>query len=167
MLIILSGLPGSGKTTLAKTLATHLKAIHLRIDTIEQTIKDNHPEITDIKGTGYHIAYAIAKDNLTLGQTVIADSVNPIEITRTAWRNIATETNTPYIEVEITCSDKTEHQHRVESRTSDIKNLTPPTWQDVLDRDYEPWKTPNITIDTAKKTIEAATQELINKLSNH
>ncbi|MFP5386577.1 MAG: AAA family ATPase [Bacteriovoracia bacterium] len=39
-LIIFSGLPGSGKSTLASLLATHLKATYLRIDTLEQGLKD-------------------------------------------------------------------------------------------------------------------------------
>jgi len=41
MLVILGGLPGSGKTTLAKELAKHLKAVHVRIDSIEQAIKES------------------------------------------------------------------------------------------------------------------------------
>lgn len=38
MLIIFSGLPGSGKSTIAQALAKQLNAFYLRIDTIEQAI---------------------------------------------------------------------------------------------------------------------------------
>jgi len=38
MLIILSGLPGAGKTSVARELARRLKAVHLRIDTIEDAL---------------------------------------------------------------------------------------------------------------------------------
>ncbi len=37
MLIIFSGLPGSGKSTIARTLSERLNAVYLRVDTIEQT----------------------------------------------------------------------------------------------------------------------------------
>ncbi|PWK92360.1 AAA family ATPase [Fulvimonas soli] len=39
LLIVLAGLPGGGKTTLARALAARLGATHLRIDTIEQTLR--------------------------------------------------------------------------------------------------------------------------------
>lgn len=42
------------------------------------------------------------------GQTVIAGSVNPIEITRTTFRNVATEAGGSFIEVEVVCSDVTD-----------------------------------------------------------
>lgn len=38
---------------------------------------------------GYRVAYALADDNLRLGRTVIADSVNPIGLTRDAWLSVA------------------------------------------------------------------------------
>lgn len=40
MLYIFAGLPGSGKSTLAKKLAQKLGATYLRIDTIEQGLRD-------------------------------------------------------------------------------------------------------------------------------
>src|SRR5262245_1676419 len=88
MLIIFSGLPGTGKSTLARMLAGGLGAFYLRIDTIERAIADAdqaHP----VGEAGYRFAYSLAEENLRLGATVIADCVNPLEITRSAWRNSA------------------------------------------------------------------------------
>lgn len=36
MLIVMSGLPATGKTTISRALASQINAVHLRIDTIEQ-----------------------------------------------------------------------------------------------------------------------------------
>ena len=102
MLIIFGGLPGTGKTTISKEVAKRLKAVYLRVDTIEQTLKnlEGYPDSLIIGSEGYLLSYAIAKENLALGLDVVADSVNPITITRHDWRKIAKETNTIFVEIE-------------------------------------------------------------------
>src|SRR5688500_14775715 len=130
MLVILSGLPGVGKTTVASALARAAGAVHLRIDSIEQTLRDAGWRV---EAEGYAVAHAIAGDNLRLGRTVIADCVNPWPLTRAAWRDVADRANVRALDVEIVCSDRDEHRKRVESRVADIPNHVVPTWQDVLD----------------------------------
>jgi predicted kinase len=39
-LIVFGGLPGTGKTALARMLAVRLQAVYLRIDTIEQALRN-------------------------------------------------------------------------------------------------------------------------------
>jgi len=39
MLIIFSGLPGCGKSTVAKIVTQRLGAVYLRVDTVEQAIR--------------------------------------------------------------------------------------------------------------------------------
>ena len=149
MLVIFSGLPGTGKTKIARALAKEIGAVHLRIDTIEQALRDKGLTVVD---EGYRIAYAVAEDNLRLGLTVIADSVNPIQLTREAWRAVAKRTCAPFIDIEVTCSDKSEHRRRVEQRQADIAGHNLPTWIDVEAREYEPWDRDRVVIDTATAT---------------
>jgi len=40
LLVVLSGLPGVGKTTVARDLAVASGAVHLRIDSIEQALRN-------------------------------------------------------------------------------------------------------------------------------
>ncbi len=158
MLYIFSGLPATGKSELSKYLANKVGAVYLRIDSIEQSLKNNGLEIAE--GQGYEIAYKIALDNLKLGLSVVADSVNPLPITREAWRNVANKADSPYCEIEIICSDKEEHKRRVESRISDVEGLQLPTWKDVINRDYKTWTRQRIIIDTANKSITESQNEL-------
>lgn len=162
LLYIFSGLPGTGKSVLAKFVSKNFGAVFIRIDTIEQTLRENG--IKEVEERGYEIAYNIATDNLTQGLSVVADSVNPLEITRKAWRKVATNTDTKFCEIEIICSDKQEHKQRIESRTSDINGLSLPTWDDVINRNYEPWTKDRIVIDTAEKSIAESQTELVQRL---
>ncbi|UYZ82920.1 AAA family ATPase [Entomomonas sp. E2T0] len=156
MLIIFGGLPATGKTTIAQTLAKQIKATYLRADTIEQTLALTGKIPKDMEDMGYRIGYSLATENLKLGNVVIADSVNPFNITREAWRNAAQSATSKYLEIEIICSDKTIHQQRAETRITDIANFTLPTWQKISDRYYEPWITKQLTIDTTTTSVQQA-----------
>src|SRR5260370_30090301 len=98
MLIALAGLPGTGKTSIARELAKQLRATYLRVDTIEQALRSSGTLATDITAEGYVVAYRVAEENLSLGHIVIADSVNPIEITRDAWLGVAVQSNVSGVE---------------------------------------------------------------------
>ena len=161
MLLILGGLPGVGKTSIATGLARDIKAVHLRIDSIEQALRNANVTISGPEG--YIVAYAVAEDNLRLGRTVVADSVNPVEITRAAWREVAQRAGKRCIEIEIVCSDQAERRRRVESRVADIAGRQLPTWQQARDREYEPWQA-GIVIDTAGQHIGASVSDLRERL---
>lgn len=156
MLIVFGGLPGTGKTTVAHGLAENLEGVYLRIDTIEQAMRNAGVLRGDVGTAGYDIATALADTNLALGNTVIADSVNPVEASRRAWRDVAIRTAVPLFEIEFICSDRTEHRHRVETRKSDIAGLTPPTWESVLSHEYTPRNDPRLVVDTARLSYEEA-----------
>ena len=150
MLIVFGGLPGVGKTVIARELARQIEAVYVRIDSIEQALRESGAVKDSLNDAGYRVGYAIAGDNLRLGRTVVADSVNPLNLTRDAWVEVAKKAGTRAIEVEITCSDPTEHRRRVESRVSDVPGLRLPTWKEVGSREYHLWDRERVVIDTAE-----------------
>lgn len=158
MLIIFAGLPGTGKTTVARELARQIGAVHLRIDTVEQAIRNSGLLSQSINDVGYRVAYAVAEDNLRIGRTVVADSVNPINLTRDAWVAVANAARVPFIEVEVKCLDRDEHRRRVRERIIDVPGLNPPTWEDVASREYHAWNREHLVVDTTVQTVAQSVQ---------
>jgi len=159
-LIIFGGLPATGKTTIARDLARQLGATYLRIDTIEQALRDSAMMSQPINDEGYRVAYAVAEYNLRLGRTVIADSVNPIQLSRDAWIDVAHRAHARAVEVEVICSDPQLHRQRVETRSVDIRGLSLPSWEKVISREYEPWEREHIVIDTAGRSVVESIEQL-------
>jgi predicted kinase len=157
LLIVFGGLPATGKTTLARGLARRLAATHLRIDTIEQSLKAAGLAVGP---TGYVIANTLAADNLMLGRAVVADCVNPVLASRNGWRETALRCSARLVEVEIICSDLAEHRRRVEGRVADIEGLIQPSWDQIMSKLYEPWDREHFVLDTAGTSIDGLVDEL-------
>lgn len=145
-------MPGVGKSTLSQYIARDRQCAYLRIDTIEHALRQTGSLVTGSEG--YVVAYGLTENNLRLGSSVVADSVNPLQITRIAWREVALRASVPIVEIEIICSDITEHQYRAESRFTDMPGFKLPTWDTIVNRRYELWDTEHIVIDTAGQTVE-------------
>lgn len=167
MLIVFGGLPGTGKTTLARLAVREYRAVYLRIDAIEQALRSSGALAGEVGGAGYLVAYALAEANLRLGHVVVAESVNPLAITREAWRRAAADTQSRIVEIETICSDPAEHRRRVETRSVDVAGLVLPTWEAVQRRDYETWDRPRLVLDTAGRSIDETYTELRSRLESH
>lgn len=162
-LVVISGLPATGKSTIARVLAQHHKIPYVRIDTIEQSLIRSG--IADVSGTaGYITGYALAAEQLRLGLSVVVECVNPVEATRNAWSATALHNSARLLSVEVICSDPDEHRRRAERRVVDIPDLVLPTWQEILDRDYEPWTTERLVLDTAIMNSESAVRRITARM---
>ena len=162
MLYIFGGLPGTGKSELSKYLAKRIGAVYLRIDTIEQAMKNSG--IEELYDEGYQVAFSLASDNLRQGMAVVADATNPVEISRETWREVAVSAGVAYCEIEIVCTDLDEHKRRVETRDPGVDSLKLPSWNDVIEREYHIWTTQRIVIDTAGKQPQESKLELMHAL---
>jgi predicted kinase len=151
-LIEFGGLPGTGKSTLARQLAAHTGAILLRIDEIEAAMRRNGltPQQTGI--TAYSVAHDVAASHLQRGLTVIADAVNPVIEARNGWRDLANACSARHVVIETECPDHAEHQRRINSRTSDLPGWTYPTWDQVRQQanEYQPRTDERLILDTTR-----------------
>jgi len=163
-LIVLAGLPGVGKTTLARAVARRSGAAHVRVDTIEQAMVRSGVE--DPGTAGYVVAYAIAADNLRLGLSVVSDSVNPVAASRRAWAAVGEQHAVGFRFVEVICSDEAEHRKRLQSRKPDIPGHRLPTWDAVRAMRYEPMEVAALLIDSARMSVDEAVQRILDEACN-
>jgi predicted kinase len=158
VLIVLSGLPGSGKTSLARALVAAAHAVHVRLDTVEQALVDAGAATHPVGPVGHHVARAVAGDLLRQGHLVVADGVNPLPVTRELWWDVARSAGTPWLDVEVVCGDPELHRRRVEARVADIPGHPEPTWADVERLEFTPWTTDDgrVRVDLAELSPAAA-----------
>ena len=159
VLISIGGLPATGKTAIARLVASRRRAAYLRVDTVEAAIAKSEGvhEVSNAweSPPGYLVGGAVAADQLHVGLDVVVESVNAFDITRDGWRDVAQKQGARLLEVEIVCSDAGEHRRRAEQREIDIPGITFPTWEEIVDRDYRRWSRDHLTIDTAVVGAEA------------
>jgi len=164
LLIVLGGLPGSGKTTLARGLAIALGASHVRIDTIEQALLRSSLRPARAAEAGYGIGMAVATDDLRVGRVVVADAVNAVYEARAGW--LAAAEGAACVEVWLTCSDAGEHRARIESRDADIPGHRQPTWADTTGIEVDPWPGAHL-VDTAGRAPSDVLAEVLAIVEQH
>lgn len=161
-LVVLSGLPGSGKTLLARALGIALDAVVLSVDSVEKSIRRAGVNPAEPIGlAAYSVTQGLADDELALGHTVVADAVNQAPEARQVWQALARHHGAALRVVEVVCGDPTEHRRRVEERASTEKSMPPMRWQRVceLAESYRPWPAPTLTVDSTtdlRKLVRSA-----------
>lgn len=140
MLLVLSGLPGTGKTTLSRPLAARLGAALVRVDAIETALLRTGTTTPEGLGpAGYVVAHEVAAACLAVGTPVVVDAVNPAPQARAGWVGLAERAGVRLVVVEVHLPDEAEHRRRVEARRPDLEGQRVPTWDEVAARDYVLW----------------------------
>ena len=161
ILIVVGGLPATGKSTVASALVRRTGFTFVRVDRIEQAIIGSAELRPPLGPVGYAVAYDVAGEQLRHGVSVVAECVNPLTVTRDAWRRVAAGHGARLVEVELICTNLAAHRERVRTREVDIPGLKLPDWQQIASREYEPWDRDHLVIDTATRTPAAAVAAIL------
>ncbi|WP_405230126.1 AAA family ATPase [Lentisalinibacter sediminis] len=167
-LLSLAGKAGTGKTTIAKALCSRLGAVYVGVDGIEMSLRQFGSATGEPVITGYSVGFYIALVNLSLGNAVVADSLNPNGLTRRLWHHAAASTNSRFIGVEVHCSDEQLHQERIVRRCR--KLASGPSldeglvWQRASTGSYQAWSTAEARIDTATGGPDDSVRTLLTLL---
>lgn len=159
-LIVFSGLPGTGKTTLAESIGRQLGIPVFAKDWLEAVLLQNSLQPTSDEKTlgyvGYELLTVLAERQLMLGQSVILDSVAGTWKIRETWKNVAKQFRSDWRVVECICSDEILHQQRLQGRKRNIPGWHELKWSDVeaVKGYYHPWDEDHLVLDMANSIEE-------------
>lgn len=166
MLILISGLPATGKTTLAAALARRVEAVHLSVDGIEDALLRSGLEPGWATGVAaYQAVGAAAQQNLPLGHTVVVDAVNDSEAARQVWRDAAARAGADIRFVLLTPPETAEHQRRLGARERGLQQIPEPSWSQVELRaeEYQAWQDDPLEV-SADEPVEQLVRSLEQEL---
>jgi predicted kinase len=158
LLVLVTGLPGTGKSTIADVAAAELGAPLLAHDWAMSGLRP-HPELQEAldamglrghRGVGWSILWALARAQLRRGQPVVLDGVaRAPEVAGT--RALAGEEAALSFVVMTECSDPELHRSRIEGRRRGIPGWYELDWERVA-RSRREWE----ALDDADIVLEAA-----------
>ena len=166
MLIVVAGLPGSGKSTMAGDLGRALNCAVLGVDQVEAAMwRAGVSPSAPTHHAAYLVVGALAAEQFALGHDVIVDAINGPEPARAQWRDLAGRLDAELRFIVVECGDDRIYRDRVEHRSRNIGGFPEPTWEGVLRRraEFPPWTDERLTIDSVNSraaNLQAALEYL-------
>ena len=155
-LVVVSGLPGTGKSAIAEHVARRERAALLSKDIFEAALWRSGIDRESGAGwAAYEQLGAVAESQLHIGISVVLDSVAPNERIRSEWRELASRIGARFVPIECVCSDERLHRSRLDGRSRDIPGWPEVSWEQVMEirSRYEAWTGDRLVLDATRSMI--------------
>jgi len=167
VVVWLTGLPGSGKTTVARALGERLRAEGYRVELIDgdwarQTVSEGAGFTPEERRRHLKRIAWITRLLARNGVVVLASFVSPYRSARDMVRGIVEE-EAPFLEVYVKASLETVIKRDPKglyrkALAGEIKHMT------GIDDPYEPPEEPWLVLDTDRETVEESVEKLYSRL---
>jgi len=133
--IVMRGYPGTGKSTIARAIATALHAPLIDRDIIRQTAVDIFGDLPKVGHFSYELMFAITREQLRLGLSVVVDTPLTYHTTYEQSKELARTFHTLMLVVHCVCPPEVQ-KRRLEGRKGKVSEFQITSWED-----WEQWKT--------------------------
>jgi len=134
MFIVMRGYPGTGKSTIARAIATALHAPLIDRDIIRQVAVDILEDQPRIGRFSYELMFALIREQLRLGLSVVVDTPLTYRITYEQAQELARSFGIPMLVVHCQCPPEVQ-KRRLEGRKGKVSEFQITSWQE-----WEQWK---------------------------
>ncbi len=146
LIVIVCGLPGVGKTTIAKNLAPLIDASILSTDKIRKELISNPTYQKEERALIYDVMILLAKYLQQAGRNCILDATFNKEYSRNQVKNMLKVSEDQFFIVECTCPEKIIFS-RLKNREKGYSDADVSVYQ-KMKKIYEPVKDKHIAVDT-------------------
>jgi len=152
-MIVFSGLPGTGKSSLAESIGRQLGIPVFAKDWLEASLISSglgsNDDLQRLGFAGYELLTVLAERQLMLNQSVILDSVASTQTIRTKWFQLAEQYAAERLVIECICSDERIHRTRLKDRRRNIPGWHELEWADIekVKQYYPPWVEEHLVLD--------------------
>ena len=167
-LVVLCGLPGTGKSHFAAALAARIPCLVLSSDRLRKILKPQPRYTREEHARVFRAAHALLEGLLAQGHRAVFDATNLTDRAREPLREIAARVGVPLLLVQFDAPPSLVRQRLARRSRGEIDD----TWSDADWRIYcrlypghEPVTGPHLFVDSSQ-SIEPELEKLVNLLGN-
>ncbi|MCF8245853.1 MAG: AAA family ATPase [Saprospiraceae bacterium] len=163
MLILIAGLPGTGKTTIAKAFAKKYGAVHFNSDHLRRELGLWGSYRSEDKTRVYEELFARTKEALGTGKTVVVDSTFYRAELRKNFAELAENQGVKLKWILAIAPNETLLQRVTAPRPDSEANEAV---LKKIEAEFEPLEQPHFTVDTSKSSPEAIADAIHNYIGH-